>query len=216
MNFELAEEIIRLLKGGHLEQAIKFTEQKLKERPLSDFHKVLDRDLLHLTADLTNYLNEFYNSATIFFAGEKTGLLNSLFKKKASISNSPKAIYCEMNGFTINYDRWYIDLFAYKKFKGLEDISWLSDFEYDSENSLTITGFEDLQKVYEDYMENEKWNDEELRKSCDICEFLIILRLQQLFRKSFLDNKDKKHEWTEIPVLVTAHEYDIIYNSTQK
>ncbi len=45
----------------------------------------------------------------------------------------------------------------------------------------------------------------------EICELLIILRLQQLFQQTFLDAKEKGSEWIKIPILATAHDYDMIY-----
>ncbi len=154
MNFELADKLDNLLQENNIEVAINIAETKLKELPNSDFHKVLNNDLLHLKSDLSKYLTDFYNSASKFYIGKK-GLISSIFKKKnTNPEKGLKAIYSEMNGFTINYDRWFIDLFAYSFYNGLEDIDWLAEFEFDSAKSLTITGFEEIQTTFQDYMKN--------------------------------------------------------------
>jgi len=89
-------------------------------------------------------------------------VIGSFFPKKTDNNKKLKSIYSKINGFTINYYRWYIDLFACTIYNGLSILDWLTDFEFDSENNLTITGFEDLQAVYHDGMENEKWKGNEL------------------------------------------------------
>jgi hypothetical protein len=193
MNFDLAEQLNEFLLDNDLDKAINLTENKLSELPKTDFHKILGKDLKHLTASLANYIDDFYKTS----------------KEKIDV----KAIYSEMNGFTINYDLWFIDLFAFTKCGGVDDLDWLSDFEVSSYDSLTITGFEDLQTVYEDYMENEKWKDNDLVETCEVCELLIILRLQELFREAKKLAVDKKLESADIPIFVTAHDYDLIYQA---
>ncbi len=211
MNFELADKLDNLLQKDKIEEAIDFAETELKKLPITDFHKILNNDLLHLKSDLSNCLTSFYNSASKFYIGKK-GLLSSIFKKKnTSHEKELKAIYSELNGFTINYDRWFVNFFAYSFYNGIEELDWLAEFEYDTEKSLTITGFEELQTAFQDYIKNEKWNDEELKKSMEICELLVIIRLQQLYKQTFTEGKDKGLEWTTIPIIVTAHDYDMIY-----
>lgn len=195
MNFELAEELNRLLIADKLEDAIKLTEDKLEQEGPTGFKIILGKNLLHLMESLTVYLDSFYN------------------KTKNNIE--VKALYCEMNGFTINNDLWYLDVFAYDNYEGLDDLDWLADWE--DENSaqehFVITGFEDLQSVYEDYMAKENWKDEKIQSSSDICELLIILRLQELLRATVTKGKEKKMQWALLPILVTAHDYDLIYKA---
>lgn len=107
MDFELLERIVALLNQDKVEEAIAITEIKLKQHTKTDFHKILGRDLLHLTEDFADYINEFYNQVNAHMA--------------------VKAIYCEMNGFTINPDLWFVDLFAYDQLGGTEDYDWLAD-----------------------------------------------------------------------------------------
>jgi len=112
-----------------------------------------------------------------------------------------------MNGFTINYDRWLIDLFSFERFE-TEDWDWLSDFYDMTANSMTIKGFEELQMVFQDVHENDRFSESNIDKAYEVCELLVILRLQELFRETY---KDTKSEWTKIPMFVTAHDYEMIY-----
>ena len=118
-----------------------------------------------------------------------------------------------MNGFTINTDLWYIDLFAFSECGGLDDLDWLAEFELSSNESLAINGFEDLQKTFEEYMNDEKWRDLELKKSFEICELLIILRLQEVFKEAKRILIKNKFTSAAIPVFVTAHDYDLVYEA---
>ena len=213
MNFELADKLNEFLKDNKLEKAIDFAENELRQLPESAFHQALGKDLNHLTSNLSKYLTDFLDYSQRFYKGTKKGFLQNIFKTQNDTDKSLKAIYCEMNGFTINYDLWFIDLFGFSFCNDLTDLDWLADFEYSSEKSMTITGLESLQKVYQDYMDNEKWKDKELEKASDICEFLIILRLQQLFKQTYIEHKDKQSLWTEIPIFVTAHDYDLVYKT---
>lgn len=196
MNFEITVKINELIHADNLDKAIQLAEDELNGLPKTDFHKIIGRDLLSLTNDLNAYVNSFYNSA-------------------ADDIDHVGAIYCEMNGFTINYDLWFIDLFAFKTFQGLDDIYWLAEWDFDNGNSMTISGLEDIQEVFQDYMENEKWKDDELKKAFEVCEILIILRLQQLFRQAAIEGKSKNYSWAKTPILVTAHDCDLIYNTTR-
>jgi len=191
MNFDLAEELNTYILDNKLEQAIELAEKKLSELPTTDFHKIIGKDLKPLIENLISYITDFYSQS----------------KNKFEV----KAIYSEMNGFTINYDLWFIDLFAYSELGTLNDLDWLSEFECVHDKSMTITGFEDLQSVYEGYMENEKWRDKELEKACEVCELLIILRLQELFKDAKVTAIQRNLEWIHIPLFVTAHDYEMIY-----
>jgi hypothetical protein len=164
MNFDLADDVKGLVENNNIKQAIELAENELKKIPVTGFHKVIGRDFLHLKNDLIEFINYFYLQAT----------------KEIEV----KAMYSEMNGFTINYDLWFLDLFAFETCGGLEDTDWLADFEFSIDQSMVLNGMEDIQAVYEDYMKNERWADENLETAMEICEIIIVLRLQELFKHS--------------------------------
>lgn len=196
MNFELAEELNVLLTADKLGEAITVAEDRLRQLEPTDFNVILNRDLTHLSTSLTDYLDAFYRRV----------------RKKIKV----EALYCEMNGFTINTDLWFLDAFAYDKFGGVDDFDWLADWDEgnSTEESFALNGLEDLQAIYEDYMKKEKWRDKKQQDSSDICELLIILRLQELLRGTVTLGQQKKMEWVNVPVFVTAHDYyDIVYKA---
>jgi len=206
MNFELADKLYGLLESKKLAEAITLAEQELRNIPTTDFHKILDRNLLHLTSDLTNYIQTF-DKSTKDVLKKKQGFIKNLFGSGKEIK--PAAYYCEMNGFTINNDRWFIDLFSFENYS-LTDWDWLSDFYDSTANDLIITGFEDIQNVFQDVHDNDRFEELNILKAYQVCELLVILRLQELFREAY---KTTKGDWCNIPMFVTAHDYDLIYKA---
>ena len=204
MNFELADKLSELLESKKLDEAISMAEQKLKNIPTTDFHKILDKNLLHLTTDLAKHINNF-DKSTKEILKKKQGFIKNLFVSGKEVK--PAAYYCEMNGFTINYDRWFIDLFSFENYS-LTDWEWLSDFYNSTANDLTITGFEEIQKAFEDVHENNRFEEPNIDQAYEVSELLVILRLQELFRETY---KDEGNEWSKIPMFVTAHDYEMIY-----
>jgi len=191
MDFDLEKEVKKLVEENNIKSAIELAEAELKKIPTTDFHKVLGRDFLILTEDLIEFISYFYEKAT----------------KEIEV----KAIYSEMNGFTINYDLWFLDLFAFQTCEGLEDTDWLADYDFSIGESMVLKGLEDIQAVYEDYMKNEKWTDKNLENAMEVCEIIIVLRLQELFKNSIDSANQKQIEWCKIPIFATAHDYQILY-----
>jgi len=206
MNFELADKLSELLESKKLDEAIAMAEQELKNIPTTDFHKILYKNLLHLTSDLAKHINEF-DKSTKEVLKKKQGFIKNLFGSGKEVK--PAAYYCEMNGFTINYDRWYIDLFSFENYS-LTDWEWLSDFYDSTANDLTITGFEEIQKAFEDVHENNRFEEPNIDKAYEVCELLVILRLQELFRETYKLNQG---DWDKIPMFITAHDYELIFKA---
>ncbi|MBW8325285.1 MAG: hypothetical protein K0M50_11015 [Prolixibacteraceae bacterium] len=206
MNFELADRLSELLESKKLDEAIALAEQELKNIPTTDFHKILGKNILHLTSDLANHINEF-DKSTKEVLKKKQGFIKNLFGSGKEVK--PAAYYCEMNGFTINYDRWFIDLFSFENYS-LTDWEWLSDFYDSTANDLTITGFEEIQKAFEDVHENNRFEEPDIDKAYEVCELLVILRLQELFRETYKLNQGV---WDKIPMFITAHDYELIFKA---
>jgi len=194
MNFELADDISKLLADDKLDEAILLAEKKLKDLTSTEFTRLLGKHLLHQTDHLVNFFTDFYETT----------------KHKLSI----KAVYAEMNGFTINCDLWFLDLFAFDKVGGTDDVDWLSDWEEGNSTikSFPLTGYEELQQIYQDYMDNQKYKDKKMQASSDVAELLIVLRLQELVKSAATKAKQKNLPWSTIPVFASAHDYyDLVY-----
>jgi hypothetical protein len=182
-----------LLADHKLEEAISWCETEFQKTPTTDYHKILNKNLNHLIPSVTEWIEKFYN--------------------RVSKNIKVEAIYCEMNGFTINADLWFIDLFAFEKYLGLEDLYWLGDWKKENvtiDDSFVIIGFEEIQKKYE----VEPYKIDEDEQASDFCEFLIILRLQELFKNAVNLARQKKLEWSNIPIIITAHDSELIYQTT--
>ncbi|ESU19459.1 hypothetical protein FEDK69T_31750 [Flavobacterium enshiense DK69] len=190
--YDFENQINQIVKTGNIQDAIQETEAKFKTISETEFHKVIGRDLLHLKNDVDEFLNAL------------------LEKSKEDLDDEIKAIYVEMNGFTINYDMWFTTGASFTFCNDSEDTDWLADYDYFFEMAMIISGFEDLQKVYEDYMVNEKWEIEGLEMASDFCALLITLRLLELFKASF-EKFNNNSEWTNIPVFVTSHDSETLY-----
>lgn len=187
--YEFENNIIsKLVKNEEIDEAIKLTEQELLKIPKNDFHKVIGRNLL----DLVNNTNEF---------------LNTVYQKSVEEINDVKLIYCEINGFTINPDLWFVTGLSFSFYNELTDTDRLADHDSFLGMDLVINGYEDLQKTYEDYVKNEKWD---LEESADLCAIIITLRIFELFSKThevFIN----KSEWTKIPLFVNSNNSNLIF-----
>ncbi|QRY55546.1 hypothetical protein [Sphingobacterium siyangense] len=192
--YDFEEQVNQVARIGDIQKAINMVEIEFKKLEETDFHAIIGRDLLHLADDADEFLNSVYE------------------KSKENLDGEIKAIYCEMNGFTINPELWFATGCSFTFCYDLEDTDWLADYEYFYDMAMTISGLEDLQKTYEDYMINEKWDIEGLELANDFCALLITLRLLELFKTSFERFKDKS-DWTKIPVFVTSHESEAIYRT---
>lgn len=203
MNFDLAEKLTRLLDQNQLVNAIKLAENELSKIPQTDFHQIIGKSISNQSNELKDYIEHFDKETTKVLNDNKSffgKLLNSESKK-------PAAYYCEMNGFTINYDRWFIDLFSFNKID-INNWEWLSDFYDSSSNDFKINGLEEIQKVFEDVHENKRFEEPNIDSSYEVCELIVILRLQELFKVTY---KNEKKAWSQIPMYINAHDYEMIY-----
>jgi len=183
------EQIQDLIQAGKIEEAIRETEAKLSQLPPSDFQQVIGKDLLHLQPALTSFLDYFYEAMTV--------------EEELEI----KAIYVEMNSFTTQYQRWFLHLLAYESLHSRDNLTWLTDFSGESEKTFTITGYEALQKANEKYMQSEGYRDDQQREACELHEYLVILRVQDLVKHTVAANKGRS-AWAALPVFVSAHDYE--------
>jgi hypothetical protein len=187
------QQIQDLIQAGQIETAIRETETTLGQLPSSDFHFIIGKDLLHLKAHLTAYLNYVY---TVMKEDEELDI---------------HALYLEMNSFTTQYEQWFLHVLAYESINDRNNPDWLANFSGESQKSMTITGFEPLQAANKKFMETEGYRNDELRQACELQEHLVILRLQELAIQTINDNKGKA-PWANIPVLIGAHDYeDLIF-----
>lgn len=200
MNFEFANKINPCLEVFDFEGALVIAQAELKALPVSPFHAIIGRSLIHMTKPLANWINDFYSGA----------------KKKSVVC----ALYFELNEFDINTDYWFIDGFAYDDCgEDSDDMDWLSDFSTDSRTEtgsvFYIEDYHLLQSAFSE-VDQKKLNGDwtkELQDARDWCEQIIIIRFMELMRNAHLFSKQKFLSWSDTPVYFTEHEYDFIIQS---
>ncbi len=112
-----------------------------------------------------------------------------------------KALYTEMNGFDINPELWYCDLFAYTSDGGLDDFDWLSDWQSRPFERYPITGLEPLQAVYA----SRAFQDPANLDAVYLSSLVVVTKFQRFMAVAAGLMKD-----VCVPLYVTAHDYDHI------
>lgn len=169
--------------AGDLSTAESMALAALNALPASPFHIVGSLEISNDPQEVARYFDAFYRAESRRF--------------------KIKALYTEMNGFSINPDLWFCSPFAYEAEGGVEDWDWLSDWQSsDDHENLTITGLEKLQSAYADY--NAHHNPDHQSASC-YCEFVVIIKFQRLLKRAGQLMNDVR-----VPLYATAHDYDLI------
>jgi hypothetical protein len=179
--FDLQRELEPTLRAGELRHCDRRIAEALRSLPNSPFHIALD---LHFTNRPEAVAREF----DAFFRREQDGFPIA-------------AAYTETNGFDINPDRWYLDLFAYDTYGGTEDFDWLADWSSKPWPEVTLTGMEDLQAVYA----SDAFRDRSLSETSYVTSLLVVSRFQSLIAQAttFMDE-------LRFPLLSTGHEFSYI------
>ncbi len=179
---KLANKLEPYLRQGNLNYCIEQLIETIKLQPESPFHQIINLNFTNNSKEIAKYFQKFIDRE----------------KKKYSI----KAIYTETNGFDINPNEWFFDLFAFKSYSGHSDYDWLSDWQSEEYKSLTLTGMEKLQLVYK----SDAFCDNQYDDVSSYCSLMVVLRFQQLIEKSapYIKNLD-------FPILATSHDYEFIY-----
>lgn len=119
-----------------------------------------------------------------------------------------KSVYVEMNGFDINYDRWYFDLFAYSNYSpDFNDTEWLSEWQSGPWPEIELTGMASAQEAFAWYHEQRIWKSQPEFKPIYEAAMLLIMAKFAGFVGSVLK---AGHLTKHIPVLVTAHGFESV------
>jgi hypothetical protein len=118
-----------------------------------------------------------------------------------------RAIYLEMNGFDINYDRWYFDSFAYHVYgRDPDDLEWLCEWRSPEYPQITLTGLENIQEDFRWYIEGRIYDQHTHDKAEECAVLLVMTRFVQLIGASLAAYPSS----VRVPVLATAHDFDIV------
>lgn len=178
---KLAEKLDPLIKKGDTQTCAAAVVKALGKIKKGPFHKVLSLDFSNSPTEVARYFDEFIRAE----------------KKRMMV----RAVYTETNGFDINPGRWFCDAFAFTQYGGQDDYDWLADWESGDYKSLTLTGMEDLQKVYGSAESSNAENSEAI----SLCSLLVVLKFQDLIRRSIPLMSE-----LNVPLLATGHDYDFI------
>jgi hypothetical protein len=182
-----------MVPHGKLEQCIAYFENGLRSLKPTPYHAVLGKSFLHEREELAEWVTEFARKAD----AEKVGL---------------KALYLEMNGFTINPDEWHCNLFGYKTAGDIWDLDWLSGWDAEQRERFVLTGMEDVQQAYADLFAGE---DQPLavRLAEEVTDHLVTARFMQLVGAAHELAKARFTGLDGMPVLATAHDWDTVHQT---
>lgn len=179
--YSLAQKLSPGIQKGETQPAVKKISDTLRKLPHSPFHRVLDLDFTNPPETIAACFDQF------------------LLEQKSKYAVG--AVYTETNGFDINPDSWYFDLFAYTEYGGLDDCDWLSDWNSGEVPSQTLSGMEELQEVYaSDEAEEEKYES-----AREFCSLLVVVKFQDLIRRSVPPMRE-----LSVPLVATGHGFDLL------
>jgi len=139
--------------------------------------------------------------------GEVLAILNQ-FLEQANSEFDVKAIYVEMNGFDINYHRWYFDLFAYSSYDNdFDDNDWLCDWQPSPSDEVELEGMSLAQSAFAWYHTKRIWKSQRDFKPTYEAAMLLTMATFCLFMEEVVSSGALIKN---IPVLVTAHGFDSV------
>ena len=109
INIELCRTVDRFFRKNDLASAASYLESLLRAETSDRFVSLADRHFTNTPQSVLKHLNAFI--------------------KRCGKEFDIKSVYLEMNGFDINYDRWYFDSFGYSNYgDDPDDLEWLCDW----------------------------------------------------------------------------------------
>ena len=153
---ELQEQLSPVLRAGDLAQCERTVAGRLAALPPSPFHIALDLAITNPPAAVAAHFDQFFRPAAA----------------RANIG----AAYTEMNALDVHPDRWFCEVFTLREYGGHDDYDWLAERQPERSAPFTITGLEDLQKVYASGAFQEK----RFRDASYVVGLLVVTKFQDL------------------------------------
>lgn len=178
MDWETLKQYKLCLDEADLAGAERLIAGELRKLPATPFHCALD---LHVTTSVEA-------AADYFDAGIAA----------ANEIEPTRAASVEMNGFTINPDRWYCGLSAFREDLGADDLDWLGDsWHWEAKHTLVIEGLEPLQQVFA------QQRDQPGGDACIFAGSLVIVKFFGLVQAASARMKNRG-----FPIYVSTHDDD--------
>jgi len=186
VNVDLWQTVDTYLRSNDVDGAATDLESRLRATATDRFISLTDSHFTNAPRDVLTHINQFIDACQRQF--------------------DVRAVYLEMNGFDINYDRWYFDSFAYTEYSDdPEDMDWLCDWTSPDWEQFTLHGLEQTQDNFRWYMENKIYDRKTHDAEKEIATLLVMVRFVQLVRSSL----DAGTLSCAIPLLATAHDFDM-------
>lgn len=177
--------VARNVESGNIDGAIESLEKRLAKEKGDRFKDLLtagfDNSPVLVLAEINNFIEACQQRFEI------------------------RAVYLEMNGFDINHDRWYFDFFGYSTYDA-KKLEWLCKWQSERWGEFTLTGLEQVQDDFAWYHKNEVWNDKSQEKLYETAVLLVMTKYVKLIQTALSSGDVAK----PIPVLATAHDFDIV------
>jgi hypothetical protein len=177
---QLKSDVVPRIRAGDFVAAEKELVRLIRSTDPSPYHIVCELEITTPAESAARYLDDF--------------------AKRAQSEHPLGAIYCEVNSFTINTDRWFFDASGFPEDGGRDDLEWLGDFASESKESQVITGLGALQTVFADSMIDREGGFERARL---LCEALVIVKFQKMLHEARALMK-----YRDVSMLAAAHDYD--------
>lgn len=130
MNTKLWNMIDKKFRHSDIRGAVSSLEKKLSKEPTDSFKGLIGKEFSNSPLSILTEINKFIRAWDRSF--------------------DIKAVYLEMNGFDINYDRWYFDLFGYDRYEeNPMDLEWLCKWQSEDWKQIRLIGLESIQKEFE-------------------------------------------------------------------
>lgn len=186
MNVDLWQTVDSYLRSNDVDAAAADLESRLRAAAFDRFASLADSHFTNSPRDVLAHINEFIATCQAQF--------------------DVRAVYLEMNGFDINYDRWYFDSFAYTEYSDdPEDLDWLCDWSSPDWDQFTLSGPKQTQNDFRWYMENKIYENKTHDAEKEIATLLVMVRFVQLIRSSL----NAGTLTCSVPLLATAHDFDM-------
>ena len=186
MNVNLWQIVDTYLRSNNVDGAAADLESRLRAAATDRFVSLADSHFTNSPLDVLSHINKFVTACQFTF--------------------DVRAVYLEMNGFDINYDRWYFDSFAYTEYSDEpDDLDWLCEWNSPDWDQVTLEGLEETQEDFRWYMENKIYEKKTHDKEKEIATLLVMIRFVQLIQSTL----DVGSLQCPIPLLATAHDFDM-------
>jgi hypothetical protein len=148
--------------------------------------------------------------AGLSFSNSRTLVLKEIneFIETTDVQFDVKAVYLEMNGFDINYKRWYFDFFAYPNYEpGAEETDWLCEWQSKAWPQFRLLGMEPAQEAFAWFHGQKIYRSQPELEPVYEASMLLVMAKFAAFVGSSLKSGTLVRP---IPIFATAHDFESV------